>query len=352
MLTLYRRHLARCAHKGKGRKYRHCQCPLWVAGTLKGTKLRRSLDLRSWEAGQALIREWETSGPDAVPVLVPDAVEAFLRDVSARHLTLATMRKHRQLGESLKAFAKRRGVIQVSGFTPEDLVAYRAEWTESPLTATKKLERLRSFFRFAVAMKWVPENPCAILKSPKVQQRPTLPFTPQEFERILAACDRYPRNNSRGYDNPTRMRALVLLMRYSGLRISDAVGLERSALEGGKVRLYTAKTGTHVAVPVPRVVHEALEALPGEQFFGGGSRAVSNMQRSLRRLFKLAGVPDGHSHRFRDTFAVSLLEKGVPLETVASLLGNSVKVAERHYAPWVRSRQDAMERAVRATWGS
>ncbi len=43
------------------------------------------------------------------------------------------------------------------------------------------------------------------------------------------------------------------------------------------------------------------------------------------------------SHRLRDTFAVDLLEKGVPLEEVSKLFGHeSIKTTERHYAKWVR----------------
>jgi integrase len=68
-------------------------------------------------------------------------------------------------------------------------------------------------------------------------------------------------------------------------------------------------------------------------------------------LFELAGVKDGHAHRFRDTFATSLLLKGVPLETVSELLGHrSTKVTEQSYSPWVKARQDKLEEAVRATW--
>ena len=53
-------------------------------------------------------------------------------------------------------------------------------------------------------------------------------------------------------------------------------------------------------------------------------------------------------HRFRDAFAVELLLSGVPLERVSVLLGHSsVKITERHYAPWVRERQEQMEADVR-----
>lgn len=80
---------------------------------------------------------------------------------------------------------------------------------------------------------------------------------------------------------------------------------------------------------------------------------MGDWQRSLRRLFRLAGVPDGHAHRFRDTFAVELLLAGVPLDRVSILLGHqSVKVTERHYTPWLRARQEQVEADVRRTWNA
>ena len=42
--------------------------------------------------------------------------------------------------------------------------------------------------------------------------------------------------------------------------------------------------------------------------------------------------------------------RGVPIEVVAAILGNSVKVVERHYSPWVQQRQDALEAAVKGNW--
>jgi integrase/recombinase XerD len=54
---------------------------------------------------------------------------------------------------------------------------------------------------------------------------------------------------------------------------------------------------------------------------------------------------------FRDTFAVSLLLKGVSLESVSKLLGHSsIKITERHYAPWVKARQEQLEAEVRRIW--
>jgi len=59
MLTLFRRHLKSCKFAAKGRKHRHCGCTLAVEGKLRGQMVRRSLDMRNWDAAQKLVREWE-----------------------------------------------------------------------------------------------------------------------------------------------------------------------------------------------------------------------------------------------------------------------------------------------------
>ena len=81
--------------------------------------------------------------------------------------------------------------------------------------------------------------------------------------------------------------------------------------------------------------------------------ARANWSRYLDTLFELAGIVGGHSHRFRDTFAVELLLAGTPLETVSILLGHSsIRVTERHYRPWVRSLQRKLEEEVARTWST
>jgi integrase len=102
-------------------------------------------------------------------------------------------------------------------------------------------------------------------------------------------------------ENVRRIRAFVLLLRHSGLRIGDALMLERSRVTGDKLFLYTAKTGTPVYVPLRDDVLIALEAVPkiSEQYFfwSGESKrqsATGDWQRALKGVFKGAKIPDGH----------------------------------------------------------
>jgi integrase/recombinase XerD len=84
---------------------------------------------------------------------------------------------------------------------------------------------------------------------------------------------------------------------------------------------------------------------------GKASTAVGDWQGRLLALAEQAKIQRLHAHRFRDTFAVSLLLEGVPIERVSILLGHSsIKVTEKHYAPWIRERQEQAEADVRRTW--
>src|SRR5437899_7108625 len=163
---------------------------------------------------------------------------------------------------------------------------------------------------------------------------------------------------SHGIENGRRVRGVVLLLRYSGMRIGDAVNFSTDRIEGNRLFLYTQKTGVPVNTILPDFVLSALEATPkvtDRFFFWSGVGKLESIVRSwqtrLRRLFQLAGVVKGHAHRFRDTFAVELLLAGIPIERVSILLGHqSTRVTEKHYNPWVRSRQEQLEADVASAW--
>jgi integrase len=186
-----------------------------------------------------------------------------------------------------------------------------------------------------------------------------MPYTREEMLRILAAIDKYRDEfPSRGKENALRLRGLVLLLRYTGMRIGDAVSLSADRIDGNRIFLYTQKTGVPVNTVLPDFVLKALDAtskLTEKHFFWNGmdklETIVGSWRKRLAKLFELAKVPKGHAHRFRDTFAVELLLAGVPIERVSILLGHqSMRVTERHCNPWVRSRQEQLEADVAATW--
>jgi integrase len=145
------------------------------------------------------------------------------------------------------------------------------------------------------------------------------------------------------------------MMLVTGLRIGDAVQLQRSSISTGKLRIRTEKTGVDVCVPLPAELLHELDMVNGTNpeyfFWSGASRVkacIGNWQRSLKRVFQIARIPNGFAHRFRHTFAKRYLLAGVPPERVAILMGHSNQtITLKHYAQWVRERQEQLEADVR-----
>jgi integrase/recombinase XerD len=350
-LRLIRRHLKDCHHSST--RYRRCKCPIHVYGTLAGEKIRKALDQTSWEAASELINAWTAAGEIGVVKIeaptIREAVAKFFEDCEARKLGWEAMRKYRHLlDDRFLSWAERKGLTNLRQLSVDSLRQFRQSWNDSPLYATKNLERMRAFFRFCHQAGWMKHNPALSVKAPKVMPSPTLPFSRTEMKRILDACAKYGGNQD-------RIRAFVLTMRYTGLRIGDAIRLSKSQVADGKVFVRTAKTGQPVTVPVPPDVIASLGKIENgsDRYFWTGRNvrsAVSNWSRYLSRVFELANVEEGHSHRFRDTCAVELLLAGASVEDVATILGNTPHVVAKHYAPWVKERQIRLEKLVRQSW--
>jgi integrase/recombinase XerD len=367
MLTTYRRHLQTCDHRAKGRKYRHCKCPVWADGFLAGRELRKALGTRNWQKAQDVIREWEAEGKEkdltqrSSDIDIVFACEAYIADAVAEGLQDRTVYKYRLLFRHLQNYSTERGLRCLRELDLHELSTFRAMWKDGTNSSIKKLERLRAFFRFCLRRKWVAENPTMDMKSPVPDVRETLPFSAEEMTAILAAGARkIDKASPAGRANAQRLRVLLLLLRYSGLRIGDAVSCSTDRLQNNALRLYTKKTGQHVHIPLPEFVVRELAVVPmmseRRWFWTGKGKlqtAVADWQGRVAELFVDAGIHDGHFHRLRDTFASALLQSGVSMENVSILLGHSsIKVTEKFYSSWVIERQRQAERDVMLSWGS
>ena len=278
-----------------------------------------------------------------------DAIDAFRRDLAARNLRGSTLRGYRlTLGQFL-AFAASRDVTHIDAIDAGFLRACRESWTCAPGTQRLRLARLKAFFRFAAGSGWIGESPATGIRAPKLDARPTMPLTRPEIRALVMAANERPKE-----------RALLLLMRYSGLAIRDAATLARSSLEDGLLTLRRVKSGELVICALPDPVVAALREITSadrEHFFWSGESAPTTAAKywraRLHRVAREASVQGFKPHRLRDTFAVELLVAGVAIQDVSALLGHSsVQTTERYYAPWDTARRDRLVAIVEGVNGT
>jgi integrase/recombinase XerD len=267
------------------------------------------------------------------------AVDSFLA-LSATRLAPRTVEAYRRDLADVAAFLE----ASPDKATPDRLAAYVASMRARGLAATtigRRIAALRSFYRHQMLIGARADNPAAELDLPRRAR--TLPRTlsPGEAERLIeAASGTAPR--------ALRDRALVELMYGAGLRVSEAVGLDRSGvdLERRLVRCL-GKGSKERVVPIGREAADALRRYlaRGRPFLDrrhrpelflnaqGGALTRAGAFLILRKLAAAAGLePDRvHPHLLRHSFATHLLEGGADLRSVQEMLGHAdLSTTERY----------------------
>jgi len=241
--------------------------------------------------------------------------------------------------------AYRRDLAQLAGFlggtrpgsaTTDDLERHVAQMRAAglaPATIARRIAAARAFFRHLQLLSVREDNPAADLELPR--RRPKLPRTlsPREAERLVeAAAGTQPRD--------LRDRALVELLYGAGLRVSEAVTLEKGgiSLDDRLVRC-VGKGDKERIVPIGRSAAEAVRRYLArgrphldrrhrpELFLNakGGALTRAGAFFILRRLAAKAGLEPAriHPHLLRHSFATHLLEGGADLRSVQEMLGHA-----------------------------
>jgi integrase/recombinase XerD len=222
------------------------------------------------------------------------------------------------------------------GASTEQLAAYVAQLRADGLASTtiaRRVAALRSFYRHQVLLGVRPDNPAAELDLPRRRRALPKTLSPGEVERLIdAATGTTPRT--------MRDRALVELLYGAGLRVSEAVGLDRASvdLERRFVRCI-GKGSKERIVPIGREAVDALRRYLAhgrpyldkrhrpELFLNaqGGALTRAGAFLILRRVAEAAGLdPERvHPHLLRHSFATHLLEGGADLRSVQEMLGHA-----------------------------
>ena len=199
---------------------------------------------------------------------------------------------------------------------------------------------LHRIFAFAIDCELLERNPVRLEGRPGGEsEHGAQPFKADELKKLrdLARSD----------------LLAFLLLRWTGLRGSDAVGLrwEEIDWESREINRVTQKRRKRVVLPVHQELLFALEAeherrnpLPEARVLlnprNGKALTRPRLYERILALGRRAGVLRAHPHRFRDTFAVDMLARGASPYDVAKLLGDTVDTIERHYARFVRELRE------------
>jgi integrase len=272
----------------------------------------------------------------------------------------STRERYKQTSKAFGEFISGRGIAELGSITRPVLEDFKV-WRMTRVLAKKNsrggrgvvldVAILHRIFGYAVECELISKNPVRLEGRPGDQpERGAQPFKAADLAKLRQAA---------GADLLT-----FLLLRWTGLRGSDAVGLRWGEIdwETREINRLTMKRRKRILLPIHQELFFALELerdrrnpSPEERVLlsplTGKPLTRPRLYERMLGLGHRAGVLEAHPHRFRDTFSVDLLSRGASPYDVAKLLGDTVETVEKHYAPFVKELRERARRIMESGEG-
>jgi len=228
-------------------------------------------------------------------------------------------------------------LADIGNLRPADLrafLAHRRSGGASARTLGRGLAGIRSFIRFLERRGLANAAGAAALRAPKQPKSLPKPLTAVDARKVVSASEQLA-------EEPwiaARNAAVLTLLYGSGLRISEALGLNAAELASDRdhVIRVTGKGGKTRLVPILPVALKAVAEYrklcpfdldpKGLLFRGakGGPLAPAIIQREMQKMRSALNLPDTATpHALRHSFATHLLGRGGDLRTIQELLGHA-----------------------------
>lgn len=273
-------------------------------------------------------------------------LDAVAAERSAKHLS--NCRQRVAVLVRIAPVAMRQPPMRVSPIHIEQVKRALRELPDraAPLSNTTiraYLALLAAALNWGSARGWAPAaNPCRSVARPRANPARQRYLSPDEAAAVVAAMPAGP------------ARAFVVVALNTGLRRGELTALRWADVDFVARRLYvrTSKTGEGRAVPINDAAEAALRALqPGPAaslvFPGRGGRPLANgYRKSFDAALARVGLADVRFHDLRHTFASHLVGAGVPLGTVAQLMGHTTTAMTMRYAHLAPDVADAAVAAL------
>ncbi len=245
---------------------------------------------------------------------------AYIRDLLARGFSPATAKAYQGDFQSLRSYLPSD---DTRALTPSVVMGYPAWLAEQGLktgTVARRVNSASAFCKWLTRRGDLTRNPFDVAPRPKQPKRLPRPMPPDSFARLMSLT-LSPRN-----------RAILALLRYEGLRLSELCGLDLASvdLRAGVIRVH-GKGNKERVLPLLPDARTPLEAwltvrgdAPGALFTGqrGERLGKTGVERLLTRLLTRAGLPKYTPHQLRHSFGTQAVRAGVPLKVLKDMMGH------------------------------
>ena len=257
----------------------------------------------------------------------------FTEDLKNKGRSPATILAYRADLEQLVEFLLKRNIPLVGQVHTADLEAFRDTLLAekyTPKTVSRKLNAVKTFFRWLIVQKIAQSDPSASVSHPKIES--SLPkFLSQLEYRALRDVVR----------SDIRIAGIVELILQTGMRISEVANLKTERVKDNSITVEAYATQPERNIPLNPPAKTAVDLYMAQRpkvqspyvFISknGKPLAVRNIRAAIDRYMQRADVPNYSVNDLRTTFIVENLRAGVDLILLSQVTGHKrLSTTERY----------------------
>jgi site-specific recombinase XerD len=272
---------------------------------------------------------------------IKDAHLEFKKYLSENKRSASTIVAYSKDIEQLVNFLKELSKELIHDVTREDLESFLAKMAKNgytPKSISRKLNSIRTFYRFLKTNEYVTEDPSLLVAHPRYQLAAPRILTPTEYRALRDAAR-----------NDARMFAVIELLLQTGIRIGELAGLKLLDIQKNELHIAAAEKHEERMVPLNKRAQEALsryleirpKAANSEHLFitkSGKPFLIRNIRTAVERYFRLAEIKDAKVNDLRHTFVAHHLKHGVSLTIISKVLGHKRLSTTERYLEYVKER--------------
>lgn len=270
------------------------------------------------------------------------AQKQFVEYLEGRRRARATIVAYSKDIEQLVGFLTNMGKKTIDEIQRDELEAFLnklATDSYTPKSVSRKINSIKTFYRFLKSASVVSADPAAEIEHPKYETKPPRILSKVEYRALRDAC--------RG---DIRTHAIVELFLQTGIRIGELTNLSLTDIKDNELHIAAQEGHAERNVPLNKAAKEALNRYLEVRGNNAVSKAlfvtktgkpllIRNIRTTIDRYFRIAGIEGAKVNDLRHTFIAHHLMAGTPITTLSKLVGHKRLSTTEKYLELVKDKQ-------------
>jgi len=260
----------------------------------------------------------------------------FLKKAKKAHATVIAYQK--DIDQFIE-YLKKAGKTNISDAVTDDLNNFLAllhTQNYTPKSVSRKINSLKTFYRFLLLEKIVANNVAAAIAHPKFDSKAPQILTRMEYRALRDACR-----------DDTRIAAIVEILLQTGIRIGELSALTTDSVKDNFLTIPAIESHPERTIPLNKSAKVALDHylairskdVKTKTLFvtkTGHPLLIRNIRTSIDRYFKLAGIPGAKVNDIRHTFIAHHLAAGASPLLISKLVGHKRIATTEKYLEFIK----------------